>query len=82
MLADDEEELKVPEEMFKDVKFFVVGDIDPKVPCHPFRSFPPSPWSPPTPGGGDTVEWSGHHARARGSRRLTGKGREWGGARA
>ncbi|XP_073190680.1 PAX-interacting protein 1 isoform X5 [Lepidochelys kempii] len=25
------EELKVPEEMFKDVKFFAVGDIDPKV---------------------------------------------------
>uniref|UniRef100_A0A8C5UIL7 PAX interacting protein 1 n=1 Tax=Malurus cyaneus samueli TaxID=2593467 RepID=A0A8C5UIL7_9PASS len=25
------EPLKVPEEMFKDVKFFVVGDIDPKV---------------------------------------------------
>ncbi|XP_063159441.1 PAX-interacting protein 1 [Candoia aspera] len=28
---EDEGELKVPEEMFKDVKFFVVGDIDPKV---------------------------------------------------
>ncbi|KAM7123535.1 LOW QUALITY PROTEIN: PAX-interacting protein 1 [Ciconia maguari] len=30
-MSADEEELKVPEEMFKDVKFFVVGDIDPKV---------------------------------------------------
>uniref|UniRef100_A0A8D0C7E9 PAX-interacting protein 1 n=1 Tax=Salvator merianae TaxID=96440 RepID=A0A8D0C7E9_SALMN len=28
---DEEGELKVPEEMFKDVKFFAVGDIDPKV---------------------------------------------------
>uniref|UniRef100_A0A8C8VIV0 PAX-interacting protein 1 n=1 Tax=Pelusios castaneus TaxID=367368 RepID=A0A8C8VIV0_9SAUR len=31
MSAADGEELKVPEEMFKDVKFFAVGDIDPKV---------------------------------------------------
>lgn len=30
-MSADEEELQVPEEMFKDVKFFVVGDIDPKV---------------------------------------------------
>ncbi|XP_061442183.1 PAX-interacting protein 1 isoform X2 [Rhineura floridana] len=32
-MANEEEEgeLKVPEEMFKDVKFFAVGDIDPKV---------------------------------------------------
>uniref|UniRef100_A0A8C9F5N1 PAX transactivation activation domain-interacting protein n=1 Tax=Pavo cristatus TaxID=9049 RepID=A0A8C9F5N1_PAVCR len=30
-MSADEEELKVPEEMFKDVKFFTVGDIDPKV---------------------------------------------------
>lgn len=55
MLADDEEELKVPEEMFKDVKFFVVGDIDPKVPGHPFRSFPPYPSSSPTPFGGGAL---------------------------
>lgn len=26
-----EEELKVPDELFKDVKFYVVGDIDQKV---------------------------------------------------
>uniref|UniRef100_A0A3Q2PQR5 PAX transactivation activation domain-interacting protein n=1 Tax=Fundulus heteroclitus TaxID=8078 RepID=A0A3Q2PQR5_FUNHE len=26
-----EEEIKVPEELFKDVKFYVVGDIEPKV---------------------------------------------------
>ncbi len=26
-----EDELKVPEELFKDVKFYVVGDIDQKV---------------------------------------------------
>lgn len=28
-----EEELKVPDELFKDVKFYVVGDIDRKVKC-------------------------------------------------
>lgn len=28
-----EEELTVPEELFKDVKFYVVGDIDQKVNC-------------------------------------------------
>lgn len=33
---EDQEVLKVPEEMFKDVKFFVVGDIDPKVPAGTF----------------------------------------------
>lgn len=29
---EDKGEMKVPEEMFKDVKFFAVGDIDSKVP--------------------------------------------------
>lgn len=28
-----EDDLKVPEELFKDVKFYVVGDIDQKVNC-------------------------------------------------
>lgn len=32
MAKEDEGEPKVPEEMFKDVKFYAVGDIDPKVP--------------------------------------------------
>lgn len=31
-----EEELKVPEELFKDVKFYVVGDIDQKVKLYIF----------------------------------------------
>lgn len=52
-MSADEEELKVPEEMFKDVKFFVVGDIDPKVPGHPPpRPFPQLLLAPPPPGGG------------------------------
>lgn len=43
-----EEELRVPEDMFKDVKFFAVGDIDPQVPPpHPVQGprglFHPSP---------------------------------------
>lgn len=47
---DDKGEMKVPEEMFKDVKFFVVGDIDPKVRCRGGgRALPPlgSPAVPP-----------------------------------
>lgn len=52
-MSADEEELKVPEDMFKDVKFFVVGDIDPKVPGHPpLCPFPQLlPASPPASGG-------------------------------
>lgn len=58
-MSADEEELKVPEEMFKDVKFFVVGDIDPKVPGHPPPRLLPQllPAFPP-PGGGTVGPFS------------------------
>lgn len=51
-MSADEEELKVPEEMFKDVKFFTVGDIDPKVPPRPPLGLLPAA-RVPTPLAGD-----------------------------
>lgn len=33
-----EQDNDVPEELFKDVKFYVVGDIDQKVSCEPVAS--------------------------------------------
>lgn len=38
---------KVPEEMFREVKYYAVGDIDPQVPRRPCRRVPgPSPLPP------------------------------------
>lgn len=50
-MSADEEELKVPEEMFKDVKFFTVGDIDPKVPPRPPLGLLPAARVPTPPAG-------------------------------
>lgn len=43
MASEEEGELKVPEEMFKDVKFYAVGDIDPQVTLLGRAHLPPSP---------------------------------------
>lgn len=43
MASEEEGELKVPEEMFKDVKFYAVGDIDPQVTSRGRADPPPSP---------------------------------------
>lgn len=51
-MSAEEEELKVPEEMFKDVKFFTVGDIDPKVPPRPPLGLLPAARVPTPPAGG------------------------------
>lgn len=79
-MSAEEEELKVPEEMFKDVKFFTVGDIDPKVPPRPPLGLLPAARVPTPPAGGG-AGWDRPPPRKRCPARLAARRGGGGGER-